>query len=334
MDEFRRLIEELNQIIGFQGKVEPNFYGLAEGAIELVGEHYNFAISNDYILGYPKHMVSGQTAKLIPLLFRQIRIDRGHSAADGPESLLRMVLQRKTAIRVEEMNMFGIRPEEGYLPLVVSARKLTGSWYELFRSYFTQHVLGVTMEGFYHALIPMKHLALEANVKLDLEDLGRGFAELLEEEGMNSIHVAFAEPVYSLMDWYQAFNTAKITIYAGTKFYPKMPVYFSWKMSLENMLSILPDEEVERYQRGILGVEWMNKFDPEIYRTTKVLLQENFNISETARKLFIHRNTLLYRLDRVKDETGKDLRISVDAFEVYIALLLLKKNWEQNDQKH
>lgn len=66
--------------------------------------------------------------------------------------------------------------------------------------------------------------------------------------------------------------------------------------------------------------------DPELYTTIKVFLENNLNASLTAKKLFIHRNTLQYRLDKFIDKTGVQLKDFYGAFTVFLACLLFEQN--------
>ncbi|MEH7012735.1 helix-turn-helix domain-containing protein [Neobacillus niacini] len=62
--------------------------------------------------------------------------------------------------------------------------------------------------------------------------------------------------------------------------------------------------------------------DPELYTTIKVFLENNLNASLTAKKLYIHRNTLQYRIDKFIDKTGVQLKDFYGAFTVFLACLL------------
>lgn len=66
--------------------------------------------------------------------------------------------------------------------------------------------------------------------------------------------------------------------------------------------------------------------DPELYTTIKVFLENNLNASLTAKKLFIHRNTLQYRIDKFIDKTGVQLKDFYGAFTVFLACLLFEQN--------
>jgi carbohydrate diacid regulator len=66
------------------------------------------------------------------------------------------------------------------------------------------------------------------------------------------------------------------------------------------------------------------EFDEETITTIKKFFENSLNVSETSRQLFIHRNTLVYRLDKIQKNTGLDLRIFEDAITFRIALMVVK----------
>ena len=94
-------------------------------------------------------------------------------------------------------------------------------------------------------------------------------------------------------------------------------------MQLERLLNAIPETQRAKYleqslKRTDLFVE------PEMLATLETFFSLDCNVSETAKKLYIHRNTLLYRLDKLKQETGLDVRLFRDAVLMKIILLLYK----------
>ena len=68
----------------------------------------------------------------------------------------------------------------------------------------------------------------------------------------------------------------------------------------------------------------LESLDAETLQTIQVFFENNLNVSETSRKLFVHRNTLVYRLDKLQKSTGLDLRVFEDAITFKIALMVVK----------
>jgi carbohydrate diacid regulator len=94
-------------------------------------------------------------------------------------------------------------------------------------------------------------------------------------------------------------------------------------LQLERLLNSIPEAQRSKYleqslKRADLFVE------SEMLSTLDTFFTLDCNVSETAKKLYIHRNTLLYRLDKLKQETGLDVRQFRDAVLVKIILLLYK----------
>ena len=82
-----------------------------------------------------------------------------------------------------------------------------------------------------------------------------------------------------------------------------------------NLCKILVDE--------VFGDELPEEVDEEVISTVNAFLDNNFNVSETARKLYIHRNTLGYRIEKLKQSTGLDVREFNDALTFRIALMVV-----------
>ena len=100
------------------------------------------------------------------------------------------------------------------------------------------------------------------------------------------------------------------------------------ELSLELLFNSIPEEVFEKFVNNILS----NKIDIENLRGDKVLFEtieqfllNNLNSSETSRALYIHRNTLNYRLDKIMKITGKDPRILDNAMELRFLIWYLKR---------
>lgn len=76
------------------------------------------------------------------------------------------------------------------------------------------------------------------------------------------------------------------------------------------------------YLKEILGSFSIDDFDEETLTTINKFFENSLNVSETSRQLFIHRNTLVYRLDKIQKITGLDLRVFDDAITFKIALMV------------
>ncbi|HCT90282.1 MAG TPA: CdaR family transcriptional regulator, partial [Lachnospiraceae bacterium] len=86
----------------------------------------------------------------------------------------------------------------------------------------------------------------------------------------------------------------------------------------------LPIPLCKMFIREVFGEHTPEDLDEETLLTINKFFEYNLNVSETSRQLFIHRNTLVYRLDKLQKTTGLDLRVFEDAITFKIALMVVK----------
>ena len=85
------------------------------------------------------------------------------------------------------------------------------------------------------------------------------------------------------------------------------------KQILERILSSVPAERRTELKKDIFNDKAKKLLNAEMVETVRVFFENDLNLSTTAKKLYLHRNTLTYRLDRIHRETGLDLRTFKDA---------------------
>ena len=86
----------------------------------------------------------------------------------------------------------------------------------------------------------------------------------------------------------------------------------------------LPIPLCKMFIKEIFGGRNPDEFDQETLSTIDKFFENSLNVSETSRQLFIHRNTLVYRLDKLQKSTGLDLRVFDDAITFKIALMVVR----------
>ncbi len=94
------------------------------------------------------------------------------------------------------------------------------------------------------------------------------------------------------------------------------------RLGLGRLLYMLPTPLCEKYLEEVFTKEGISSLEPEILTTIQAFFENSLNVSETSRKLFIHRNTLVYRLDKIQKQTGLDLRNFDDAITFRVALMV------------
>jgi carbohydrate diacid regulator len=163
----------------------------------------------------------------------------------------------------------------------------------------------------------------EETIEDSLASIGLGLHEMLTSEWIGECHLAVAHPVSPAKGIVETTILLRETINLGRKFHVGTNIHLPWMLQLERLLNAIPEAQRSKYleqslKRADLFVE------SEMLSTLDTFFTLDCNVSETAKKLYIHRNTLLYRLDKLKQETGLDVRQFRDAVLVKIILLLYK----------
>ncbi len=139
-----------------------------------------------------------------------------------------------------------------------------------------------------------------------LMDTAEGETGLRLEVGLGNVHEGLAE-------WKYGYREALTALDTGRVFHLRGPVQVYRRQTLERMLLDIPEEKRRGY-RDTLFTEKMRKgLNRELLETAETFFECDLNLSDTARQMFIHRNTLTYRLDKIRKETGLDLRRFQDA---------------------
>ncbi|KRF04546.1 hypothetical protein ASG89_22150 [Paenibacillus sp. Soil766] len=163
----------------------------------------------------------------------------------------------------------------------------------------------------------------EESVEQTLDALGSGLYEMLANEWVGECHLAIDFPVKPAKSMFATVLKLRETIMLGRSFHVGSFIHLRWELRLEKLLHLIEEEEKTDFLEQVLrGTDHV--LDGETVTTLEHFFTLDCNVSETAKKLYIHRNTLLYRLDKFKNETGLDVRTFNHAVLVRLALLLYK----------
>lgn len=110
----------------------------------------------------------------------------------------------------------------------------------------------------------------------------------------------------------------------GKIFYDEKSVIAYNKLGIGRLIYQLPIPLCKMFIDEIFPGTTPDEFDEETLLTIRKFFDNSLNVSETARQLYIHRNTLVYRLDKVNKATGLDLRVFEDAITFEIALMVVR----------
>jgi len=159
------------------------------------------------------------------------------------------------------------------------------------------------------------------------EELMESIALALHEmiiEWIGECRVSTAGLIHAPTNLLVAVQHMRNAIRLGRLFHAEEGVFLPWKLHLERLLYSMDDREKKKFLEQLMKNAEHTTLDSEMLSTLQTFFQNDCNISETSKSLYIHRNTLLYRLDKFKQATGMDVRNFHDAVLVHMALLLYK----------
>ena len=146
---------------------------------------------------------------------------------------------------------------------------------------------------------------------------------MMNAEAMLNVRVAFGNIVQELKDVSKSYKEAKMALDVGKIFYAERNVVAYSILGIGRLIYQLPVNLCKLFVDEIFGENVPSQFDDETLTTINKFFENNLNVSETSRQLFVHRNTLVYRIEKIQKSTGLDLRNFDDALTFKIALMVV-----------
>lgn len=170
----------------------------------------------------------------------------------------------------------------------------------------------------------VKVLSEEQDVT-EAEEFALALQETLSEEAGLAMFCGVGNAAGSVADLRESCLQAERALEIGPRYLPKEHVFMWHKLLVPRFLSEIPEDRALKYHRLLFNKQTAGLFTEEMLETVTMFLEKDLNLSDTARRLYIHRNTLVYRLDKVQRISGLDLRRFDDAF-VFRLLHELRRN--------
>ena len=136
--------------------------------------------------------------------------------------------------------------------------------------------------------------------------------------------VAYGNVVKELREVSKSYKEARMSMEVGKIFFEEKPISAYSKLGIGRLIYQLPIPLCKMFIKEVFHNVSPESFDDETLMTIDKFFENNLNVSETSRQIFIHRNTLVYRLDKLQKQTGLDLRVFEDAITFKIALMVVK----------
>ena len=172
-------------------------------------------------------------------------------------------------------------------------------------------------------IVLVKEIKSGIDVK-DLEKLARSIADTLQTEFFTRVNIGIGTPVIGVKDLARSFKEAQIAIEVGKVFDTEKNIVSYDNLGIARLIYHLPTTLCETFLKEVFKKGSIESLDHETLFTIQRFFENNLNVSETSRKLLVHRNTLVYRLDKIRKLTGLDLREFDHAIIFKIALMVKK----------
>lgn len=146
------------------------------------------------------------------------------------------------------------------------------------------------------------------------------------------IRVSYGTIVSELKEVSRSYKEACLALDVGKIFFKEHTIIAYSVLGIGRLIYQLPIPLCKMFIQEIFKDRSPDEFDEETLTTINKFFENNLNVSETSRQLYIHRNTLVYRLDKLQKATGLDLRIFEDAITFKIALMVVEYMNYMEDQ--
>ena len=158
----------------------------------------------------------------------------------------------------------------------------------------------------------------------EMDKLAQTILDTLGLEKENNTHIAYGTIVSELKEVSRSYKEARMALDVGKIFFEEKDVIAYSSLGIGRLIYQLPIPLCKMFIKEIFENKSPDDFDEETLVTIDKFFENSLNVSETSRQLYIHRNTLVYRLDKLQKSTGLDLRVFEDAITFKIALMVVR----------
>ena len=158
----------------------------------------------------------------------------------------------------------------------------------------------------------------------EIEKLATNIADTISTEFYTKVSIGISSIVDNIKDLARAYKEAQVAIEVGKVFETEKNIISYENLGIGRLIYQLPTTLCEMFLQEVFKNGSLESLDRETLMTIQSFFENNLNVSETSRKLFVHRNTLVYRLEKIRRLTGLDLREFEHAITFKVALMVRK----------
>ena len=207
--------------------------------------------------------------------------------------------------------------------LVESHETVEGTVQEALKEFFSSEAGDFVTAVDEKNSIVVKELSPE-DTYTEVQKIADSMLDMLSSEAMLSTRVSYGTIVNEIKEVSRSYKEAKMALEVGKIFFVDRKIVAYNALGIGRLIYQLPIPLCKMFIKEIFADVSPDDFDEETLETIAKFFENNLNVSETSRQLFIHRNTLVYRLDKLDRATGLDLRVFDDAITFQIALMVVK----------
>lgn len=172
------------------------------------------------------------------------------------------------------------------------------------------------------SIILVKELAEDEDYEA-AEQVAKTLLDMLNSEAMSQVRIAYGTIIHEIRLISKSYKEAKMALDVGKIFYEEKKVIAYNALGIGRLIYQLPLPLCEMFMNEVFGGQQLpDSLDEETLITINKFFENSLNVSETSRQLYIHRNTLVYRLEKLQRSTGLDVRVFEDALTFRIALMV------------
>lgn len=159
---------------------------------------------------------------------------------------------------------------------------------------------------------------------IEMDQTAKSILAVLAPEYRGQALVAYGTVVGELKEVSRSYKEARMALNVGKIFFSDRRIIAYSSLGIGRLIYQLPIPLCKMFIKEVFEGKSPDDFDEETLTTINKFFENSLNVSETSRQLYIHRNTLVYRLDKLQKQTGLDLRVFEDAITLKIALMVVK----------
>ncbi len=157
----------------------------------------------------------------------------------------------------------------------------------------------------------------------NLDDIAHMLVDMLNTEAMTSAWVSYSNIADDLKQLSDAYKEARTALEVGKIFYAGKKVFGYNRLGIGRLIYQLPADICEMFIDEFFKDESLDSIDDETLTTIRTFFENNLNLSETSRQLYVHRNTLVYRFEKLQKKFGLDIRTFEDALTFKLAMMVV-----------